>query len=246
MSRNYEAEAKAFGKWYHAIKISPEYVTESYMPVFDQWASNRKVRAFLDYKNKSVLDLGTMDGMWAFEAEQLGAKHVVAADIWQNCEHGMQRFLLAREAIQSKVWPITNGDVHCLYDRVADMLKRLQIPGFDIVQNLGLMYHVQNPMLAFHQVRKCMKIGGQMLLETAFWNTPDPKPMARFNSDLGIYDDNSTYWAMNQPCLYGMLKMCGFYVRENTVSTVGDTEFRRMTVICDAIPSVAATDNYGA
>lgn len=243
--RDYVAEAKALGNWYHAIQLTPEFITTPTLPITHQWESNRKVRAALDYKGKTVLDLGTMDGMWAYEAEALGAKTVVASDIWQGPATGFHRFMLAREAMKSNVWVVTNADVHDLYNRMRSVMEHLGIAGFDIVQCLGLLYHVQNPMLALHQIRRCMVTGSVLFLETAFWRTTDERPMARFNSDLGVYNDGSTYWAMNQRCLVDMLKMCGFVARLDTASRIEKHEIGRIAILCDAVVVHPTVDNFG-
>ena len=204
--RDYIAEAKALEPWYHAIKFSDSYTTPSFMPVYDQWNSNRKVRSLIPYAGKSVLDLGTMDGMWAFEAEKLGARIVVAADIWQNHLPGLNRFMLAHQALESKAIPVTNAEVHVLHSRMVALMNKLGIGGgFDVIQCLGLIYHIQNPMLAFHQIRKCLAHDGVMLLETSCWNSDD-QPIMRFNCDLGAYNDTCSFWFPNLPCLVGMLE----------------------------------------
>jgi hypothetical protein len=40
--------------------------------------------------------------------------------------------------------------------------------GFDIVQHLGVLYHLPNPMLSLAQCRSVPKESGSLLLEMAF------------------------------------------------------------------------------
>ena len=89
------------------------------------WNNTRKVRDAIDYRDKSVLDLGSWDGMWAFEAEMLGAALTVATDCmnyWQiPWHHGMNNLLLVREAIFSEVIPLWNvppSDIRARLDYV--------------------------------------------------------------------------------------------------------------------------------
>jgi tRNA (mo5U34)-methyltransferase len=74
------------------------------------WDNARQARKAVDSTGKTVLDLGSWDGMWAFEAEMLGAAFVFAIDCmnyWQTPWHqGMDNLLLVREAIFSKVVPL--------------------------------------------------------------------------------------------------------------------------------------------
>lgn len=205
---------KAFpGGWYHAIELAPGYFTPSCMTdSFPIWEMVRKVRAGLNYGGASVLDLGTMDGMWAFEAEKLGAGWVVAADIWQGCSSiAFERFMFARRVLNSYVFPVTNGNANELADRLEDVRRLLHVgKGFEIIQCLGLLYHVQDPLRVLHQIRTVLAPGGAMLLETAVWNSPFKEPAARLNTDNGIYCDPTTFWVPNQAALEDMLKLANW------------------------------------
>ena len=244
MKRDYIAEAKALEPWYHTIAISEDYTTTTRLgaETFKQWENNRAVRSALDYTGKTVLDLGTMDGMWAFEAERLGALKVVATDIWQGfgLETGPQRFDVAHAALKSKVVLKPGGDVHNLHS----WLLRNRLFAFDIVQCLGLLYHIQNPILALHQIRKCTNDGGVMLLETAYWNENSDGPAMRYNSDGGIYCDPCTFWAMNPRCLVDVLQLCGFKARSGALM-LGEGKIRRVSVVCDTLPVTKNADNFG-
>jgi len=68
-----------FTYWYHKIDLGNGIVTPgfNYDPL---WDNIRKVRSRIDYQGKTVLDIASFDGLWAFEAEHLGAKTVVATD----------------------------------------------------------------------------------------------------------------------------------------------------------------------
>lgn len=208
-----QSKLSSLGQWYHEIQLMPDVITDSLMlPWKNQWDNVRKVRQRLDYKGKSVLDLGTMNGMWAFEAEQLGAEKVVAGDIWQNCSHMQyERLIFAKSVLNSKIFVVTNAEITCLHDRLESSFRLYGIKdGFDIIQCLGLIYHVEDILKALREVHKCLKQGGQLLIETACWVGGGDEPLCRFNSDYGIYPDSTTYWAPNKACLYDMLKHTGF------------------------------------
>ena len=74
---------------------------------------------------KAVLDLASWDGMWAFEAEMLGAG-LSGGD------------LLVRSAIWSQVVPLLNVAATQLRDRLSGILY--SHGGFDVVRHLGLLY----------------------------------------------------------------------------------------------------------
>lgn len=71
----------SFRFWYHKIDLGHGVVNPG-QPFDAVWDMIRQSRAALDYKEKSVLDIASFDGMWAFEAEKLGASTVVATDCY--------------------------------------------------------------------------------------------------------------------------------------------------------------------
>jgi SAM-dependent methyltransferase len=126
------------------------------------WEATRSVMAKIDYRGKTVLDLGSWDGYWAFEAERRGAATVVATDARLTGYHNL---LFAKEMLESQVIPICNAPVQDLTNR----LNTVGLPKtFDIVQHLGLLYHLRDPLLSFAQVRQVLNPEGLVLLETAF------------------------------------------------------------------------------
>ena len=92
--------------------------------------------------------------MWAFEAECLDAALVVATDC-ENRAHGPwyegdRNFLLLREELFSEVIPFWNVSPVNLRERLDTLLYAhpLLQEGFDIVQHLGLLYHLPSPLLS--------------------------------------------------------------------------------------------------
>ena len=55
-----------------------------------------------DLTGKTVLDMGSWDGFWAFECERRGAKRVLAIDTWVSERH-YRTFLYARDRLGSKI-----------------------------------------------------------------------------------------------------------------------------------------------
>ncbi len=257
--------AEALGPWYHEVQLG-SYTTKSYMvqwlaPI---WEMVRQKMTDIDYQGKTVLDLGTMDGYWAFRAEQRGPSLVVAGDIWQGSGtvnpvwpwarpgNAIERFMFAREILGSKVVPVVNAEVQCLHDRLKTVMRCHAIQGFDVIQCLGLLYHVQNPMLALHQIRKCLAKDGVMLLETACYMLQyiagcNDEPVMRLNRAPLLYDDRSSYWLPNELCLAEMLAATGFTM-DPGISRVSQAPkpLNRICVVCRAAaPPTQAEDNFG-
>jgi len=97
-----------------------------------------------DLTGKSILDIGTRDGGWAFECERRNAKKITAIDNWQRRSDGYddKLFKLCHEILNSKVKLIEMGLVEI------DTLNK----NFDIVLFLGVYYHMINPLLGLQKI----------------------------------------------------------------------------------------------
>jgi tRNA (mo5U34)-methyltransferase len=187
-------------KWYHKIDLGNGIVTPG--RDYDKlWNSTRNVLNNIDYQNKSVLDIASWDGLWAFEAENRGAKQVIASDARFE---GYENLLFAHGVLNSKVIPLCNVPVQ-------DLENRLNIiglePAFDIVHHFGLLYHLRDPMLSLAQVRKVLKPDGVVILETAFIDDDENSYMA-FSGLEGkhhFYGISDT-WAPTKLCLREMIQ----------------------------------------
>jgi tRNA (mo5U34)-methyltransferase len=216
------AEIQKFRFWYHKIDLGEGVVTPGLD--FDHiWENIRKSRNLIDYKNKIVLDIGSWDGMWAFEAEKLGAKIVIATD----CRYdAYENFLFCKEILGSKVMPFYNVSPYFLIDQLVVFFQenweehepneRL----FDIVQHLGLLYHLRDPLLTLSQARSCIRTGGYLLIETAAVIN-DESSFMLFNGippqEQRIYPDVTTWWAPTITCLKEMLRASLFEPDEKTI-----------------------------
>jgi SAM-dependent methyltransferase len=214
-------------RWYHRMDLGNGVVTPGF-PWEWIWNNARRVRERVEYADKSVLDLGSWDGLWAFEAEALGAALVVATDCmnsWQTPPHqGMENLLLVREALYSRVIPLWNVSPVRLRERLDNLLyshPKLE-HGFDIVQHLGLLYHLRDPMLSLAQARSVMREGGILLLETAVHRSQDTAAMYfNFGPDP-FYDDYTTWWVPTLSCLREMLRASLFEVDPDSVTAPFD------------------------
>jgi tRNA (mo5U34)-methyltransferase len=237
--------AEKLGPWYHEIKLG-DYTTTSFMDgdTKQMWANIRAMRDRVDFQGKTVLEIGAMDGMWAFEAEEKWAKLVVATDIWQN-----KRLPFAIETRQSSVVPVTNADVQDLYQALKGTMMSLDLVTFDIVQCFSLLYHVQNPLLSLHQVRRVMGEQSLLMLETACWTGCPDEPATRLNRIPWVYEgDENTYWMPNFKCLCDLLSIAGFNPVDKTVARFPQAEkpAERVMMICRIGPPQSRITNFGS
>lgn len=236
-------------KWYHNIDLGQGIITPG-RNFNDIWENIRKTRKHIEYRNKSVLDIGSYDGMWAFEAEKLKAKLVIATDC--NYE-SFENFLFCREILKSNVIPFYNISLYTLFERLDAVLQSGQ-PNqnelFDIVQYLGVFYHLRDPLLSLLQVRSCLKDDGYMLFETSTILN-DNKSAMFFNGifpNCRIYDDYTTWWTPTVLCLMEMLKVSFFEPIEHTINIIPQNhkneniQIGRICIVAKAIPKVISTN----
>jgi len=143
--------------WYHTLDLGNGVVTQGmfdHRPVLDRYG------LATDLTGLRCLDVGTMDGFWAFELERRGAAEVVAADLpdpealdWPASireqavksldEHKADRFAFARESLGSKVQRVERS----VYDLGPDL------GSFDLVFCGDLLVHLKDPVTAVERIR---------------------------------------------------------------------------------------------
>jgi tRNA (mo5U34)-methyltransferase len=108
-------------------------------------------------------------------------------------------FDLAREALGSRV-----------EDREIDVLDISldNIGMFDVVLFLGVLYHMQHPLLVLEKVS--MVTGGMLILETHVDLTVISRPAMAFYPGAELGMDTSNWCGPNEACVIAMLKEVGF------------------------------------
>lgn len=145
--------------WYHEFDFGGGLRTNTTVDI----SFHRKVWRFIeaqlekiDFRGKTVLDIGCWDGYWSFYAERMGASQVLASDdATQNWTDGTG-LLLAKELLRSGVEVNQNLPIYEL-----SKLGRT----FDIVLCLGVYYHLVDPFYALAQIRHCCHEGTVVVLE---------------------------------------------------------------------------------
>lgn len=213
-----------FTYWYHKIDLGDGIIT----PGFDYdplWNNIRRVRKMIDYKDKTVLDIASFDGLWAFEAEQLGAQIVVATDCLYRT---FRNFLFCKEVLKSDCIPYYNVSPYNLFERLDVFFQENYDDEkpyermFDIVQHLGLLYHLRDPFLSLSQARSCIKSDGTLLIETNIVMDSDESFML-YNGIPFTYrvsDNYSFWWVPTVNCLKEMLMATLFDPVEESIQIV--------------------------
>lgn len=227
------AEVDRLGRempWYHDVALPFGVRTGGWKGIAHLWENIRNVRAAVapGYVGASVLDLGSWDGGWAFEAEDLGAARVVAFE--SGIRGRLEHFMFCRQQRNSAVIPMYGADAERADVFLGPYL--FEYGKFDIVQHLGLLYHLKNPMASLEAARRVIKPHGVLLLETA--GDRDTRSIMRSNDNSAIYRDAWTFWAPSLGCLTYMLEQSGFRARPASVSVVED-DIPRICLIADPI-----------
>ncbi len=146
------AQQIAQAHWYHSFEVLPGITTPGKHAVDACKAFDERYGVPADLTGLTALDIGALDGPYAFELERRGAV-VTALDI-QNPDH--TGFNTAKR--------IRNSEVRYIQGDVYDLSKLLD-QKFDIVTFLGVWYHLKNPIAAFDQIGGALRDSGLLLLE---------------------------------------------------------------------------------
>jgi len=129
-------------------------------------------------KGKSVLDVGSYDGYFAFGSERRGAARVVASDkrCWEPVGLAYWRgFDVAHWALGSKVEKRLIS---------VEYISPASVGKFDVVLFLGVPHHTQDPMRYLrHMFRVCSET---LIIETHTDGNDYDEPMMVFYLDDGL------------------------------------------------------------
>lgn len=181
--------------WWHSIDLGGGRVTPGVRKLDDLQARYANFDLPRDLSGKRVLDIGCWDGFFSFEAERHGAE-VVAVDAWRP-----EKFFEAHRALKSRV------EFHELsvYE-----VSREKLGAFDFVFFLGVLYHLQHPLLALQrvcEVTRDVAIISSYVIDNIL-DTGSPVMEFYPLDELGGQYDN--WWGPNTECLIKMANTAGF------------------------------------
>ena len=202
-------------KWHHTIDLGHGIVT----PGQDNSPKKLKRLEFPEsLKGKSVLDIGSWDGFFAFEAERRGADKVLATDsfIWRGGVDWADKsgFNLAKRVLNSKV-----------DEKEVDILdiSPENVGMHDVVFFLGVLYHMRHPLLSLEKVASVTK--DMVILETAVDMLWHRRPAIAFYPTDEVGQDPTNWCGPNTAAVVGMLRTVGFK-RVKVVSGVRSLPWR--------------------
>jgi tRNA (mo5U34)-methyltransferase len=211
MSRDPDQIAREVARyrWYHTIELADGVVTEG---MFDHRAAVDRYLLPADLSGMRCLDVGTMDGFWAFEMERRGALEVIAADVnavddldwplhWRRRvepsldETKLARFELARRALGSSVTRVERS-VYQLDDDLGQ---------FDLIFCGDLLVHLKDPITALQRMRRVCRGSAIICNPVTRFRFRRRLPLAQFD---GI--DEFQWWMLSEVSIERMMLATGF------------------------------------
>lgn len=192
--------------WYHQIELAPGMITPGRNHSSRVLENLDALGLPKDAQTLRVLDIGCRDGYFSFEMERRGAD-VIGIDYAPPDTTG---FPTAAKILGSKVPYIVDN----VYDLTPETYGV-----FDVVLFLGVIYHLRNPLLALDKIRKLMKPGGLLFVESILSTDETIKnldiPLWRFYPRNTFNNDDTNKWAPNLPGLRMVVEEAGFAVKNS-------------------------------
>jgi tRNA (mo5U34)-methyltransferase len=197
-------------RWYHTLDLGNGVVTRG---MFDHRDAIQKHMLPADLTGRRCLDVGTMDGFWAFEMERRGASEVVAADLadpdeldwpprWKVKveptldETKEARFELASRALGSEVRRV---------ERSVYRLDPTDLGEFDLIFCGDLLVHLKDPITAMERMFSVCK--GSTIVCNPIKRFPAARGRALAEFD-GI--DEFQWWLLSEAAMERMMLAVGF------------------------------------
>ncbi|MQA73496.1 MAG: DUF1698 domain-containing protein [Solirubrobacterales bacterium] len=162
-----------------------------------------------DLTGRSVLDVGTFDGFYAFLAEARGASRVVAVDNEQYRDWVRARWGVELEGGQgfAAIAELLGSEVE--YARL-DAFDLAQLEEeFDLVLCFGILHRVENPLGLLRVLRDCVAPTGELLVET--YGVTDPSQEMEVRAPGDVYSgDDFVYWGFGAEALSRLARHAGF------------------------------------
>lgn len=188
-------------KWFHRISLPNGYRTPG---EWDQSELENLVSRYR-FSELDVLDVGTLDGKWAFWAQQNGAASVVAIDP----EH-RYTFDLAFMAFDA---PDT---VRMIPTTLEDLSSHVGTAQYSAIIDMGVYYHTLDMIGHFKALHRHLRQGGFALIEGEVM-VSEQGSVAHWFPDGYLNGDKTTFWVPSPLCLSTIVRFCGFKTRSEVV-----------------------------
>jgi tRNA (mo5U34)-methyltransferase len=218
--------------WYHQIDLGDGVLTAGMKSAADierEW----KLFALGDLSGRSVLDIGGIDGAYAFWAERHGAGPVAVLDHYLWATDAGRYAAMYNEHVQaghvppapheSDAWRPETTPSRWRFDLARQALRSsvrampldftacdlAEVGHWDVVLYLGVLYHMSDPVAAIRRVAEVTR--QQAIIETeAIFIRGHPEALWRFFPSGELNNDRSNWWVPNMNALLGLIGAAGF------------------------------------
>ncbi len=219
--------------WFHSIDLGQGIVTPGIKTPAALKKETERLR-FPDLRGKSVLDINTWDGFYAYTAERLGAASVTALDFYMWAMDLGEHWNYIQECRAKGVYPKRYETMpyykpaelpgKCGFDLAHEVLdsKAKAVVGdfmemdleklgqFDVVFFLGTLYHMENALESLKRLSRVTK--EVAVIETQASEFPGfaSQSVVQFFEAGELNGDSSNWWAPNLTALAAMCRTAGF------------------------------------
>jgi tRNA (mo5U34)-methyltransferase len=250
--------------WYHAIDLGRGVLTQPAATSLEEMHRKWGVFGLGNLAGKTVLDIGGMDGGFAFIAERAGARQVAVLDhyVWSTDSFEYDRIYGESVAAgvtppaphESAAWHPDTLPTFWRFDTARQLLHSrveaivldfmdcnlAEVGRWDVVLYLGVLYHMADPITALKRVRAVTN--QQAIIETEAFVIPGhPEPMWRFFPGGELNNDRTNWWVPNMAALTSVARVAGFGQVEVLAGDPGEScdgsnELRHYRAIVRAVP----------
>jgi tRNA (mo5U34)-methyltransferase len=211
--------------WFHSFTLPDGEQTQGIKPA-DALTKEADEIFRHPVTGKSVLDVGSWDGYFAFEAERRGAARVLATDhfCWSGPGWGTKAgFDHVHQRLGSNVESL---------DIDVPQISPETVGVFDVVLFLGVLYHLKDPLRGLEAMAAVTR--ERLVIETVTALDILPWPVMRFYEGTELNNDATNFWAPNRRCLAGMLREVGFPRAEFAIHPTHGAHWRQTRMIVHA------------
>jgi tRNA (mo5U34)-methyltransferase len=222
-----QAQADAL-QWYHTIDLGNGVVTRG------NGVQLTGPEILPDVNGRSVLDIGTWDGRFAFLAEQGGAGRVVALDHYAWGVDFVARGAYWAECIEKGTLPDQTRDETdfwrpelpgrrgfefasvALASKVEPFVADFQtvdlaeLGQFDVVLYLGVLYHMKEPLTCLERVRAITKEVAVIETEAVHLQGLDHEALLQFHAGSSLRIDFGNWYVPTIGALHNLCRAAGF------------------------------------
>ncbi|MCB0344116.1 MAG: DUF1698 domain-containing protein [Bdellovibrionales bacterium] len=187
-------------RWWHQIPFAPGVKSNGFSD------GVRHISDYLldevDFKGKSVADIGCWDGFQLFFAEAHGARKVVGIDDLSQRHSGDNAREFAKRKLQSEVEFLDSNVYH---------LSPATHGAYDMVMMFGVIYHLVYPMLGIEKA--CSIARNEILFATHYIESkPEVPPFCILYENGELEGDMSNWSGPNLAWLEAALAIQGFEI----------------------------------